>query len=106
MARPGQLPKLPGLRWRFWTGQWPWPSLLDGFSGSGHLQQGWDQVSVEGQNGFLPGMGFPEIQLYLVRAMENPGGDENQFMDDGLEPLSLGRVAVAEDRLTLPFTHN
>ena len=27
------------------------------------------------------------------------GRDEDQLLDDGLEPLALGRVAVAEDRL-------
>ena len=40
---------------------------------------------MEGQDGFLPGMGLAEIQLHLVRAMENPGRDEDQFLDDCLE---------------------
>ena len=75
------------------------PSLRAGFSGSGYFQQGRDQFPVEGQDGLFPGMGLSEIQLHLVRAMENPGWDENQFLDDGLEALALGRVPVAEDRL-------
>ena len=64
---------------------------------SGRAWKGRRQATVKGQEGFPVREGATDIQLELARASQDPGGNLDQFLDDRLHAMPLGRMTVVAD---------